>query len=379
MWGTKLADAVAQALTFDAQLLSSPPGDSAPLPPPNLPPPASQLHPSSAALPDDSGSRAKPPRPQAHVPTPSQQQRGGIPVSQSTAQSSLPRSLQRQLSERQGSDRLPDSSLYWQPQHQTVHEERASAVSEALESHSMDHSIVHNAAPRLGGEEEEPVSRFSRGTNRLVQSSGGARIVDRRVSGLGGSSASTSWTPPSAMVRSSLHHSSVAHSLTTSAAFDIAPAVTQAPAAADSTPSSVAAPAVFVGTAPLDPADSGAAAAAAAAASRGSAGAAINGGTAAALALGTTASRRDSEGAGGGGSTVAVREHRHFADTMLHLGSLLHAVGLSSLQGDYNMSHITVRTFFLPLVVFMNLIHAMSVCSSSSRVSVVTNCVQHNY
>jgi phage gp46-like protein len=38
-----------------------------------------------------------------------------------------------------------------------------------------------------------------------------------------------------------------------------------------------------------------------------------------------------------------VNEHQWFRDTVVHLGSLLHAVALATLRTDYNMENIVVR------------------------------------
>ena len=318
-WSSTLAAVIAEAITLDAGSL--PMSAACPTPPPPtthapFTPLTSDLVPSTAAAcpaaNPDHASGATTPRASMLRAPPSHQHHGGAPLSHSTAHSSLSQSLRRQLHEQEGSTRLlPASSLYWGSRQHTVHEERASAVAEAYEqrayssSSSLDPSLVHKY---------HPPDHTTGGPDGSAQSHDGARMGDRRaaswVRGPGGS-ASMSWRPPSAGSRPTLHQPSVTY-------FPVAHVAEQTLASA----------AASGGPSIWGPPDAQA----------------VRGTASGAPEEGVICNGAGRGVARGRSSCEAARQHGYFADTLLHLGSLLHAVGLAALCGGCNLIHVTVRT-----------------------------------
>lgn len=440
MWGSKLADAVALAIALDSyqqppqavpqqqpqrlvQLPYTPNVPSAVLP---LPPQAIAATAAAAPVPVATGGVSTNPAKggsitagagagagvnasgSASPPTQWTAVTGGVGAAAAavtTPSAQLPQSGQSRslhhLQERQSSDRVPAAALYWQLRHHThtVHEEPASAISEALHSHSIDPSLIQpdsneptptesaiedpeppqpdtagsgstallrpplSPTPRLGGgrsihEGPQTPSQSGQQSSRIPYPSGalggGARPPpDRRPSGLeGGSSASTSWTPASAMVRSSLQNSSLGQSLAVSAAVDATTRVVATPSVPGSLTSSPgettpgrqgsgvrvdAAPAeragVFGAASDIDPPQQGASL---------MPGSGL--GDAAAANKSGSGYADDATAANAAATAATAHAQRHFVDTILHLASLLHALGLASLRRDPNMSQLTVRT-----------------------------------
>lgn len=56
-----------------------------------------------------------------------------------------------------------------------------------------------------------------------------------------------------------------------------------------------------------------------------------------------------------GSQLQAQQSHARFLDTLIHLGSLLHAVALARLRDDCNMENITVRLCWFAVEFFPNL------------------------